>query len=143
MTSWQSKHATSSITETTWTPQSFPNLLLRLREDRGLSKAELAKRAALDPSSVTRFEQGQRAPERSTILQLADAMTLPIADREELLAAAGFRSEYGGEPWVLELSRILNDPELPADAKREIHTLINVAIAHGKRAMEVGRHVGS
>ena len=70
---------------------AFPALLERFRAERGLSKAELAKRTGLDPSTITRFEQGARMPERETILQLAGELGIPAEqrsiDRSELYIA--------------------------------------------------------
>lgn len=106
----------------------FASLLQHLRSERGWSKAELAARADLDPSSITRFEQGSRAPERMTVLQLADAMALPMRDRDGLLAAAGFRSELWDDPLLIELSQALAEESLPPAARNEVRSVIRMAI---------------
>jgi len=111
---------------------SFAHLLEHLRESRGLSKAELAKRAGVDPSSITRFEQGTRAPERATVLHLAQAMVLPMVDRDRLLAAAGFRSELWDDPELVELAQLLSEPGIPAAARNEVRSVIRMAIAYCK-----------
>ncbi len=111
------------------TARSFPDLLLKLREERGLSKAELAKRAELDPSSITRFEQGQRAPERATIMQIADAMVLPGIDRDRLLASAGFRSELWDDPAMVDLVLLLNDDGIDRQARAEVRSVLKMASA--------------
>ena len=111
---------------------SFAHLLQHFREIRGLSKAELAKRAGVDPSSITRFEQGTRAPERATVLQLAQAMVLPMADRDRLLAAAGFRSELWDDPLLIELAQLLGEPTMPASVRNEVRSVIRMAIAYCK-----------
>ncbi len=67
-------------------------LLGSFRTARGWSQGRLAQQAQLDPSFVSRLEAGTRAPERETVNRLADALVLPIADRDRLMAAAGFRS---------------------------------------------------
>lgn len=106
----------------------FARLLQHLRGERGWSKAELANRAALDASSITRFEQGNRSPERETVLQLADAMALPMRDRDGLLAAAGFRSELWDDPLLIELSQVLAEESLPPAARNEVRSVIRMAI---------------
>jgi len=111
---------------------AFPALLERLREERGLSKADLAKRTGLDPSSITRFEQGTRDPERSTILQLADAMVLPMVDRDRLLATAGFRSEIWDDPLLVELAQLLVDRDIPATARQDARRVVRMAISYLK-----------
>jgi transcriptional regulator with XRE-family HTH domain len=110
----------------------FARLLERLRHERGWSKADLAKRSALDPSSITRFEQGNRNPDRETVLQLAEAMALPMVERDRLLAASGYRSEIWDEPLLVELSHILADDDIPADAREKVRTVLQMAIAYGR-----------
>jgi len=109
---------------------SFSALLQELRIARGWTKADLAKRSGFDPSSITRFEQGSRAPERDTVMQLADAMALPMTDRDRLLAAAGFRSEIWDDPLLVELAQVLGESSLPAAAKNEVRSVIRMAIAY-------------
>jgi len=109
---------------------SFASLLQDLRIARGWTKADLAKRSRFDPSSITRFEQGARAPERETVIQLADAMALPMADRDRLLAAAGFRSEIWDDPLLIELAQVLGETTLSAVAKNEVRSVIRMAIAY-------------
>lgn len=109
---------------------SFASLLQNLRIARGWTKADLAKRSHFDPSSITRFEQGARAPERETVIQLADAMALPMADRDRLLAAAGFRSEIWDDPLLIELAQVLGETTLSAAAKNEVRSVIRMAIAY-------------
>lgn len=109
--------------------RAFPQLLLKLREERNLSKAELAKRANLDPSSITRFEQGQRAPERLSIIQIADAMVLPAMDRDRLLASAGFRSEIWDDPNLVDLVILLNDDSIDPQARSEVRSVLKMSTA--------------
>jgi transcriptional regulator with XRE-family HTH domain len=111
---------------------TFPTLLQNLRNARGWSKADLAKRAAFDPSTITRLEQGSRAPERETVTQLADAMALPMTDRDRLLAASGYRSDTWDDPDLIEIATLLADPSLPPAVRREIRTILRVAASHGK-----------
>jgi transcriptional regulator with XRE-family HTH domain len=111
---------------------SFAHLLENLRLSRGLSKADLAKRAGVDPSSITRFEQGTRAPERTTVLTLSQAMVLPMSDRDRLLAAAGFRSELWDDPLLIELAQLLSEPSIPVAARNEVRSVIRMAVAYCK-----------
>lgn len=108
----------------------FARLLEGLREERGWTKADLAKRSGFDPSSITRFEQGVRDPERETVLTLAEAMALPLADRDRLLAAAGYRSELWDDPLLLELSHVLAERSLPVTARNDVRSVVRMAIAY-------------
>jgi transcriptional regulator with XRE-family HTH domain len=118
----------------------FGPQLSELRQARGWSQVKLAQQAGLDPSTVSRFEAGSRAPERDTVLKIADALVLPVLDRERLLAAAGFRSEAWDDPMLAELAQLLNDPAVPSETLSELRTLLRVAIQHGRRAREPGIH---
>lgn len=109
--------------------RTFPELLLKLREERNLSKAELAKRSGLDPSSITRFEQGQRAPERPSIVQIADAMVLPAMDRDRLLASAGFRSDIWDDSTMVDLVILLNDDSIDPQARAEVRSVLKMSTA--------------
>lgn len=111
---------------------TFARLVAAYREERGLSKADLADLAKISPSSITRFEQGSRDPERETVLQLAKAMMLPLADRDRLLAAAGYRSELWDDPLLLELAQLMADPAIPAAARAEARSVVRMAIAYCK-----------
>ncbi len=110
----------------------FARQLKRLRDERAWSKADLAKRSDLDPSSITRFEQGSRNPDRETIFQISAAMALPLVERDRLLAAAGYRSEIWDEPLLVELSQILADREIPLAIRDEMRSVLRMAIAYGR-----------
>lgn len=114
------------------TSQSFASMLEQLRDERGLTKADLAKKAGVDPSTITRFEQGTRLPERATVLQLADAMVLPMVDRDTLLAAAGYRSELWDDPLFSELIQLMADGTTPEQARGEVRGVIRMAISYLK-----------
>lgn len=107
-------------------------LLTQYRQERGISKAELAEKTGLSPSSITRFEQGNRDPERETTLLLAKAMVLPLADRDRLLAAGGFRSEVWDDPLMVELAQLLGERTIPEDARQEARSVVRMAIAYLK-----------
>jgi transcriptional regulator with XRE-family HTH domain len=110
----------------------FARLLERLRDERGWTKADLAKRSSLDPSSITRFEQGTRSPDRETVIQLANAMALPVVERDRLLASAGYRSDVWDDPRLVELSHILADRDLPDDVRDQVRSVLDMAIAYAR-----------
>jgi transcriptional regulator with XRE-family HTH domain len=110
----------------------FARQLERLRDERGWSKADLAKKAELDPSSITRFEQGARNPDRDTVLQLAEAMALPLVERDRLLAAAGYRSEVWDDPLLVEISHLLADRDMPDEVRDEVRAVLKMAVAYAR-----------
>lgn len=117
---------------TTKARSEFPGRLEQLRSRRGWSKADLAKRAGLDPSSITRFEQGSRHPDRDTVLLLAETMALPLVDRDRLLASAGYRSELWDDPLLVDLSTLLKDADTPRAIREEVRSILKAALAYGK-----------
>ena len=64
--------------------------LKKLREERGWSKAELARRAGLNASTVGWIESGRFRPYDGQLLKLAAALELGEPQVEEL------RREVGG-----------------------------------------------
>jgi transcriptional regulator with XRE-family HTH domain len=112
--------------------REFGSLLTKLREARGWSQGRLAQQAGIDPSSVSRFEAGTRAPERDTVYRLADALVLPIIDRDRLLTAAGFRSAALDDPLISEMAMLLADPTLPEPARTELRTVLRMALQYAR-----------
>lgn len=61
--------------------------LTRVREAKGLKQVELARRAGISESLLSRIENGQvKRPSFETVRRLADALDTPC---EELFPAAG------------------------------------------------------
>lgn len=52
----------------------FPENLKRIREKKGLSQSELARRADLNHSTISKFESGGTSPNKRTIRILADVL---------------------------------------------------------------------
>jgi transcriptional regulator with XRE-family HTH domain len=54
------------------------NRIRDARERRGLKQVELAKRAGLQPSAISQFENGQREPSPENLCKLADALGVSV-----------------------------------------------------------------
>lgn len=122
----------------TSTENAFGKLLEAYRSARGWTKAQLAERAGLDPSAVSRLESGQRFPERQTVALLADALELSPLDRERLYAAAGYRSEAWDDSLVAELVEVLADPAITDDIRSDVRNAVRVALRYARLATERG-----
>ena len=53
---------------------NFSERLRKIREEKGLSQADLAQKTGLQPSAVSHFETGRRSPSFENLRALADAL---------------------------------------------------------------------
>lgn len=58
------------------TTQAFAHVLLRLRQERGLTHEVLAERSGLHPTTISLLERGKRQPSLGTIFMLADGLSV-------------------------------------------------------------------
>jgi transcriptional regulator with XRE-family HTH domain len=124
--------------------QPFGKLLRDLREARGIFQAELARRAGVHHTLISRLESGGRRPSREMAVRLARG--LAGDDREvmvRLLAAAGYApipvDAQLGFVEVWELIALLSDHRLPEPARRLASSVI-AGLAEALRA-EIDRHI--
>jgi transcriptional regulator with XRE-family HTH domain len=71
-------------------PGSIGPLLQYWRRARNLSQLALAHEANVSPRHVCFLETGRAKPSRDMVLLLADALAVPLRERNGLLLAAGF-----------------------------------------------------
>jgi transcriptional regulator with XRE-family HTH domain len=69
-------------------------LLRQWRALRGLSQLGLAAEAATTTRHLSFLETGRTSPSREMVLRLAEALDVPLRERNALLEAAGFASVY-------------------------------------------------
>lgn len=74
--------------------ESFPGLCRRWRTTRNLSQLALAETAGVSQRHVSWLETGRSRPSRDMVLRLAEALEVPLRDRNTLLTAAGFAPQY-------------------------------------------------
>lgn len=53
-------------------------MLAEIRENRGLTQADLAIKAELQPSTISHFETGSRRPSWENLLRLSDALEVSV-----------------------------------------------------------------
>lgn len=95
------------------TEVNFARAVRIARAARGLSQKELARRAGLTPSYVSRIEQGERTPRAETLDSLAIALQAP-RHLIDLLAAPdnrlkGISESDAGTLGVLLLQLLVGD----------------------------------
>ncbi|MDH6135451.1 transcriptional regulator with XRE-family HTH domain [Kitasatospora sp. MAA4] len=69
-------------------------LVVRLRNRRGVGRAELAARVGISVPDLERLETGQWLPDRDTLMRLAEQLDLPLRTCNELLTSAGHPAPY-------------------------------------------------
>lgn len=74
---------------------SFGSRLKLWRGKRRMSQLQLALVAEVSPRHLAFLETGRSRPSRSMALRLGEALDMPLAERNLLLDAAGFRAAYG------------------------------------------------
>lgn len=69
-------------------------LLREWRAARRLSQLDLALSAAVSPRHLSCVETGKSQPSREMVLRLADALDMPLRERNALMVAAGYAPKY-------------------------------------------------
>jgi transcriptional regulator with XRE-family HTH domain len=86
--------ATNLLVVTVAEPAGFAGALRAWRERRRVSQLELALRAGTTQRHVSFIERGRSLPGRGMVVRLAEALDVPLRERNELLLAAGFAPAY-------------------------------------------------
>jgi ribosome-binding protein aMBF1 (putative translation factor) len=60
--------------------KNFSNHLRKLREKKGLTNAEMARRCLMDRSNYSRYESGTANPSLSTLKLFAEAMEISLEE---------------------------------------------------------------
>jgi transcriptional regulator with XRE-family HTH domain len=76
----------------------FPSLLRAWRQRRRLSQLDLALASDVSQRHVSFLESGRANPSRTMILQLSEALDVPLRDRNTWLTAAGFAPVFRTRP---------------------------------------------
>ena len=75
------------------------NLLRYWRGVRGVSQLDLSLEAGISQRQISFIESGRSVPGRETLLTLAQALDIPLRERNALLLAAGYAPVYSEAPW--------------------------------------------
>lgn len=73
---------------------AFGALLRHWRATRRLSQLDLALEAEISARHLSCVETGRAQPSREMVLRLADALEIPLRERNSLLVAAGYAPRY-------------------------------------------------
>lgn len=114
---------------------SYAELLRSFRQKSGLSQRALAREIGLNPTLVNRSEAGDRpASDTTEISSIARALGLTAAERDELLASAGYWSAAflalgPGDPTLKCVADALSAGDLPIAAKESLRRAIESTVA--------------
>lgn len=90
---------------------AFGRLLRDWRARRGMSQLRLATEAGVSPRHLSFVETGRSQPSREMVLRLAEALDVPLRERNALLGAAGFAAVFResslGAPEIAPVERML------------------------------------
>ena len=77
----------------------FSDLLRHWRKMRRLSQLELALEANVSARHISFLETGRARPSRDMIVLLGETLMVPLAERNQMLAALGFTPRYAARDW--------------------------------------------
>ena len=78
--------------------RGFGELLREWRAARGVSQLALSVETGVSARHLSFMETGRASPSREMVLTLADALEMPLRDRNAFLQAAGFAAMYRETP---------------------------------------------
>jgi transcriptional regulator with XRE-family HTH domain len=78
----------------------FETTLREWRNRRGMSQMALAMAAEISARHLSFLESARARPSPAMVLRLAEALDLPLRERNGLLVAAGFAPHYGDNDWL-------------------------------------------
>jgi transcriptional regulator with XRE-family HTH domain len=84
------------------TEETFANRLQSLRELRGITQAELGRKAGMAAASISHFETGQRTPSLDSLVKLADALEVTT---DAMLGRSNSAATVNVDPIFLRASR--------------------------------------
>lgn len=78
----------------------FETALREWRNRRGMSQLSLAMAADVSSRHLSFLESARARPSAPMVLRLAEALDLPLRERNSLLVAAGYAPRYGDSDWL-------------------------------------------
>jgi transcriptional regulator with XRE-family HTH domain len=116
------------------TASEFGPALARLRGERGLNQKELARLIGRSPSTISRLESSGRGVSRELVDELAQALTVSVAEHVELLRAAGLLPAETAtmleSPSLTRLSLLLAQPDIRSQDRQILLSYIELALQH-------------
>jgi transcriptional regulator with XRE-family HTH domain len=109
----------------------FANNLKFLREQYGLSKSQLAERAKVSQSTITRWEEGEMGITIDNVYELSKILNIPLPDligtdlrKDDNNGNRPLWNEYKGVQFKFKDNRTIND--LSDDMKELFESTLNM-----------------
>jgi transcriptional regulator with XRE-family HTH domain len=116
--------------------EELGRVLVRLREERGLSQKQVADQADISNSTLSRLESGDRGVSREVLDRICVALKLDRHEELELLTAAGVlnpdAAQILADDDVAQIARVLHAPAVSPDDARLLRQYLRLALAHAK-----------
>jgi transcriptional regulator with XRE-family HTH domain len=97
----------------------FGKILRKLREEKGVTQEELAKKLGYKNNSyISRVERGDFLPSKENLKKIAKTLKIPFRDLDSLLFETKIRELGIKKPELLALFRDI--PHLPEEDKKAI-----------------------
>ncbi len=78
----------------------FETILREWRHRRGMSQMTLALAADVSARHLSFLESSRAKPSSGMVMRLAEALDLPLRERNSMLVAAGFAPQFGDSDWL-------------------------------------------
>ncbi|MFM0168197.1 helix-turn-helix domain-containing protein [Paraburkholderia sediminicola] len=80
-------------------PNDLGVLLRHWRDVRGISQLDLSFNAGVSQRHISFIESGRSVPSRQMLMDIAQALDIPLRERNTLLLAAGYAPMYADAAW--------------------------------------------
>ncbi|REE22222.1 Xre family transcriptional regulator [Paraburkholderia sp. BL27I4N3] len=80
-------------------PNDLGVLLRHWRDVRGISQLDLSFNAGISQRHISFIESGRSVPSRQMLMDIAQALDIPLRERNTLLLAAGYAPMYADAAW--------------------------------------------
>ncbi len=116
--------------------EDLGRLLVRLRDERGLSQKEVAHLAEISNSTLSRLESGDRGVSREVLDRICAVLQLDRHEELDLLTAAGFLNQDAAQiladDEVAQIARLLHAPTVSPEDAKLLRQYVRLALAHAK-----------
>ena len=111
-------------------------MLTSLRTDRGLAQKQVAHRAGITGSALSRLESGERGVTRDVLDRICEVLELDRHERLDVLTAAGYLNQDAArllaDDEVAQFARLLHASEVEAADAQLLRQYLRLALAHAK-----------